>query len=371
MQDPRVQTLAKNLVTYSVQLKPREKILIDCIGPATTLVSELIKEVYRAGALPFVNVINQELLRAALMGATQEQMEALTSFELPRMKEMDAYIGVRAHENTDELSDVPPEKMDLYMKYFYKPVHLEERAGHTKWCVLRYPTPSMAQMANMSTEAFEKFYFDVCCLDYSKMSRTMDALVNLMERTDRVRIVGPDTDLSFSIKGIPVVKCAGEKNIPDGEVYTAPVKDSVNGVLTYNTEGEYNGVRLKDIRFEFKDGKIVRATANDSEKLNKILDIDEGARYIGEFAIGVNPYIEKPLHDTLFDEKIKGSFHFTPGSSYDDAFNGNKSSLHWDLVSIQRKEYGGGEIWFDDRLVRKDGIFVVDELKGLNPENLV
>ncbi|MCL4515805.1 MAG: aminopeptidase [Firmicutes bacterium] len=371
MQDPRVPILAKNLVDYSVRLKPGEKVLIDCVGAITPLAPELIREAYKVGALPFVNVVDQELLRAVLLGAAREQMEAMAAFEVPRMKEMDAYIGIRANENADELSDVPPEKMDLYMKYYYQPVHFEERIPRTKWCVLRYPTPSMAQMANMSTEAFEDFYFKVCCLDYAKMSRAMDPLAALMAKTDRVRIVGPETDLHFSIKGIPVIKCDGDKNIPDGEVYTAPVRDSVNGVLAYNTEGEYNGMRFSNIRFEFKDGKIIRATANDTEKLNKLLDTDEGARHVGEFAIGVNPHIEKPMHDTLFDEKIRGSFHFTPGNAYDDAFNGNRSSIHWDLVVIQRKEYGGGEIWFDDRLVRKDGVFVVEELKGLNPENLV
>ena len=160
-------------------------------------------------------------------------------------------------------------------------------------------------------------------------------------------------------------------NIPDGEVYTAPVKNSVNGFITYNTPSIQSGVTYENIRLEFVKGKIVNATANDTEKLNKVLDTDEGARYIGEFAIGVNPYITTPMKDTLFDEKIKGSFHFTPGNSYDDAFNSNHSAIHWDLVCIQTPEYGGGEIWFDDCLIRKDGFFVISELEGLNPQNLL
>jgi aminopeptidase len=228
----------------------------------------------------------------------------------------------------------------------------------------------MAQAAGTSTEAFEDFYFDVCTLDYSKMSKAMDSLVALMEKTDKVRLTAKDTDLSFSIKGIPAIKCDGQLNIPDGEVYTAPVKTSVNGYLTYNAPAVYNGYTYENIRLEFKDGKIVKATANDTERINKIFDTDEGARYVGEFAIGVNPFILKPMKDTLFDEKIAGSIHFTPGTCYDNAENGNKSSVHWDLVLIQRPEYGGGEIYFDDILIRKDGIFVIDELKCLNPENL-
>ena len=281
---------------------------------------------------------------------------------------MDAYIAVRASSNTSELSDVPIETLNLYER-LTTPT-LDWRVNRTKWVILRYPNGSMAQLAGRSQEAFEDFFFDVCTLDYEKMSRAMDPLVELMDRTDRVRLVGPGTDLTFSIKGIPAVKCAGECNIPDGEVYTAPVRDSMNGVIAYNTFSEEQGFTYENIRFEVKNGRIVKASANDDARINALLDTDEGARYFGEFAIGVNPYVLHPMKDTLFDEKICGSFHLTPGMAYEDAFNGNKSAVHWDLVMIQRPEYGGGEIYFDDVLIRKDGLFVLEELKGLNPENL-
>jgi len=186
-----------------------------------------------------------------------------------------------------------------------------------------------------------------------------------------VRLLGPGTDLSFSIKDIPVMKSCGLRNVPDGEVFTAPVKESVNGVITYNCPAIFQGVAFDNIRFRFEKGKIVEATANNTEKLNQILDTDEGARYIGEFALGLNPYIHHPMRDILFDEKIGGSFHLTPGNAYATAFNGNRSAIHWDLISIQTSAYGGGEIWFDDKLVRKDGRFVLTELTGLNPENWV
>jgi aminopeptidase len=228
----------------------------------------------------------------------------------------------------------------------------------------------MAQMANMSTEGFEDFYFNVCNLDYAKLSKAMEPLVELMEATDRVRITGKETDLTFSIKGLPAIKCDGHRNIPDGEVFTAPVRESVNGVITFNTPALYEGFTFERVRLEFQDGKIVNATANDQKRLERILDTDEGARYIGEFALGLNPHILNPMKDTLFDEKISGSFHFTPGSCYDECDNGNKSAIHWDLVFIQRPEYGGGEIYFDDRLIRKDGRFVLPALEPLNPENL-
>lgn len=268
------------------------------------------------------------------------------------------------------MADVPEENMKLYNALYSHPVHSEERVKRTKWVVLRYPNASMAQLANTSTEAFEDFYFDVCNLDYSKMDRAQDPLAELMRNTDKVRIVGPGTDLSFSIKNIGAEKCSGQKNIPDGEVYTAPVRDSVNGTIAYNTPTLYNGVTFENIKFRFENGKIVEATGSDTKRLNEILDSDEGARYIGEFAIGFNPYILTPMKDILFDEKIAGSLHFTPGQAYDVTDNGNRSSIHWDLVLIQRPEYGGGEIYFDDRLIRKDGLFVIPELEALNPENL-
>lgn len=370
MTDPRNTELAHNLINYSCELKEGEKVLIESNGKETPLVKELIKEAYKAKAIPFVTVKNNESKRELLKGATKEQLELMAKYEALRMKDMDAYIGIRANNNSSELSDIPEEKMNLYNTYFNSPVHSDIRVPSTKWCVLRYPTYSMSQAADMSTEAFEEFYYNVCNLDYSKMSKAMDALVDLMNKTDKVRLVGPGTDLTFSIKDIPAIKCDGKMNIPDGEVYTAPVKNSINGTLAYNTPSIYNGFTFNDIKFEFKDGKIINATANDTDRINAVLDTDDGARYVGEFAIGVNPYILHPMKDTLFDEKIAGSIHFTPGNSYDDASNGNSSAIHWDLVLIQRSDYGGGEIYFDDVLIRKDGLFVIDSLKVLNPENL-
>ena len=367
--DPRIKELSALLTGYSCALKPGEKVLIDYEGECSKpLVRQLIKDAYKLGARPYVNHRDSQVLREMLLGADEEQITYLNDYQLYQMKGMDAYIAVRGSDNTSELSDVPIETLNMYERVTAPT--LDWRVNRTKWVVLRYPNPSMAQLANKSQEAFEDFFFNVCTLDYNKMSLAMDPLVDLMQRTDKVHLVGPDTDLTFSIKGIPAVKCDGRCNIPDGEVYTAPVKESMNGVISYNTFSEEQGFTYENIRFEVKDGKIIKATANDTERINTLLDTDEGARYFGEFAIGVNPYVLHPMKDTLFDEKICGSFHLTPGMAYEDAFNGNKSAVHWDLVMIQRPEYGGGEIWFDDVLIRKDGLFVIDELKGLNPENL-
>lgn len=367
--DPRDKTLADLLVDYSCEIQQGENILIDFEGmESKPLIKEIIRNVYLKGGKPYVNMIDTEITREIMMNCQEDQVKFMNDYQLMQMKGMDAYIAVRGSANASELSDVPPEKLGMYSK-LRSPV-LDYRVDHTKWCILRYPTPSLAQAAGMSQEAFADFFYQVCTLDYKKMSKAMDALVDLMNKTDKVNIKGPGTDLEFSIKGIPAVKCDGKMNIPDGEVYTAPVKDSMNGYITYNTVSMEEGFTYENIRFEIENGKIVKATANDTKRINEHLDTDEGARYFGEFAIGVNPYILEPMKDTLFDEKIAGSFHLTPGMCYEDAPNGNKSAVHWDLVMIQRPEYGGGEIWFDDKLIRKDGIFVLPELEDLNPENL-
>ena len=371
MHDPRMRKLAEVLIVHSVKLQKGETVYIEAFDMPVEMLEVLLSKVYEMGGIPMVTMRSARVIRKLLQGADQRTISQIGEVEMEKMRRAQAYIGMRGSFNITENSDVPAEKMDLYNKLWWGPVHSEWRVPKTKWVVLRWPTSAMAQQAQMSTEAFEDFYFNTCTLDYTKMSKAMDPLVDLLERTDKVRIVGPGTDLSFSIKGIPVVKCDGERNIPDGEVYTAPIKDSVNGVISYNARTLYQGKVFENIVLKFKDGKVMKATSSDTEGLNTILDTDEGARYVGEFAMGVNPFINKVILDTLFDEKIAGSIHFTPGNAYQEADNGNRSTVHWDMVLVQTPEWGGGEIYFDGVLVRKDGRFVVEGLKGLNPENLV
>jgi len=372
MKDPRVAKLADVLVGYSTHVQPGEKVLVEAYDIPDDVVTALITRIAKAGGLPFVTVKRNSVLRALYHNATEEQMRLTGEFEKARMAEMDAYIGVRGSENSTELSDVPDERMKLQRSLWWNPVHSQTRVPHTKWVVLRWPTASMAQQAGMSTEAFEDFYFDVCTFDYAKLDPVIAPLKQLMDSTDKVRLTGPGTDLRFSIKDIPTIPCTGNANIPDGEIFTAPVRDSVNGTIAFNTPTIYQGTVFEGVTLVFEQGKIVRATSAGGMEtmLNQILDSDEGARYIGEFSLGFNPYVMQPMKDILFDEKIAGSFHFTPGGAYDEAFNGNRSTVHWDMVFIQRPEFGGGEVYFDDVLVRKDGLFVLDDLLPLNPENL-
>ncbi|MDR1321644.1 MAG: aminopeptidase [Gracilibacteraceae bacterium] len=366
MLDERLAKLAGNLLTYSVALQPGEKILLEFTGVELPLARALISRVYALGGFPYVALAQPTLQRELLLGLGEEQARDMARWDLARMRDMQAYIGVRAGENASELSDVPAEKTRLYDLCYTGPVHMEQRVPHTKWCVLRYPNYAMAQAAGMSLAAFEDFYFRVCNLDYAEMSAAMEPLKERMERADAVHILGPGTDLRFSVKGLPAVKCDGKMNIPDGEVFTAPVRDSVAGHITFNTPSLYQGKTFEHIRLEFAAGRVTRADAGDAEELDRILDTDAGARYIGEFSFGLNPFILQPMKDTLFDEKIAGSFHFTPGAAYAEADNGNQSAVHWDLVQIQRPDCGGGEIWFDGELIRKDGLFVPRELQRLN-----
>jgi aminopeptidase len=368
MHDPRFDQLAKLLVGFSTKLKPNDKVLIDAFDIPPEMTVALIRAARAAKAFPFVQTHQARVTREMARGAAEAQYDVIAGHELARMKKMAAYIALRGSDNICETSDVPGDRMKLVAKKM-KPV-LDWRVQKTRWCVLRWPTASMAQQAGMSTEAFENFYFDVCTFNYAKMIPGMRALKAAMEKTDRVEIKGPGTDLRFSIKGIPAIVCGGEFNIPDGEVFTAPVKNSVNGHISFNAPTIYQGVAFDNIRLEFKDGKVVKAAANNTAKLNQILDSDPGARYIGEFAIGFNPRILHPMRDILFDEKICGSFHFTPGQAYEQADNGNRSQVHWDMVNIQRKDYGGGEILFDGKVIRKNGLFLPKALQALNPDRL-
>jgi aminopeptidase len=365
MHDPRIDSLARQLVRYSTSLQKGEKVLIDLHDVPDSIGLALIREARAKGALPFLRLHQSRLTREMLKGAEDAQYQVLAKHLLSEMKDMDAYIAIRGGHNIAETSDVPAERMKLAMKHM-RPV-LDHRVKKTKWCVLRWPSSSMAQQAGMSTEAFEDFYFKVCLLDYKALVPSMNALKKLMDATSDVEITGPGTHLRFSIKGIPAVVCGGNYNIPDGEVFTAPVRGSVEGFVSYNAPTIYQGIPFDGIRLEFSNGKIVKAEAGAKTKqINKILDSDEGARYIGEFALGFHPVIREPMRDILFDEKIAGSFHFTPGQAYEEADNSNRSQVHWDMVNIQRKDYGGGEIRFDGKLIRKDGVFLPKALAKLN-----
>ena len=364
---PNLNTFAKTIVEYSCSVKSGENVLILAEGlEAKPLVLELVKEVYRAGANPFYDLIDTDVQKAFISGCNERQMEVYSEFSMQKLQQMQALIVISALESPDKYADIPLKQMSLFNNYYMQRCFYGYGVLNTKWIYVKYPTQSMARLFGQSQEAFEQYYFSVCTLDYAKLSASMDKLVNLFSKTDKVRILADGTDLTFSIRGITAQKSDGKNGLPDGEVFTAPVRNSANGVIRFNCPLYFRGTLLEDIRLVFENGKVVEATANDSARLNAILDLDENARYLGEFALSVNNRITSPMKDILFDEKIGGSLHLALGNAYITTDNGNHSSIHMDIVQIQRSEFGGGEVWFDGVLIRKDGKFVPEELAELD-----
>ena len=368
MADPRYKKLAEVLTGYSTQLKKGDTVLFDVTDSPDAFAVELIRAARKRGAIPLVETRNSRVGREMLMGTNEAHAKTVRDVEMSRMRKCNAYVAVRGASNSTENSDIPSDKLSMYSRTL-RPV-LNYRVNKTRWVVIRWPNGAMAQGAGMSTEAFEDFYFRVCTMDYARMAKAQKPLIKRMAKANMVHIKGPGTDLKFSIKGLDAVGCAGDRNIPDGEVFSCPLKKSVNGVIQYNTPTLYAGTRFENVRLEFKNGKIIDATASDTKRLNEIFDTDLGARYIGEFSLGFNPHIKEPMCDILFDEKIAGSLHFTPGQAYEECDNGNRSAVHWDMVLIQRPDYGGGEVWFDNELIRRNGQFMPNDLKPLNPNRL-
>jgi aminopeptidase len=371
MRDSRIDQLATLLVNHSCSLGAGEKVLIEAIGIPAEMVVSLVRAARAAGAIPLVHLKDDQIIRAQCLGCDEPSVRLMADCELYTLRQMDAFIGLRGFANIGELADVPHEKMRCVWEHYLRPVHLQQRNRHTKWVFTRWPTPAAAQRAGMSTEALEDYYFRACLVDYGRMEQAMSPLAELMARTDTVRLLGPgDTDVSFSIRGIPACLFTGYHNVPDGELMIAPIRDSVRGRIHYNVPSTFYGTTFRDIRFEFRDGRIVVASCNHTEKLHAILDQDEGARYIGEFAFGCNPLVARRIDDSLIDEKMRGTVHLTPGNAYRECDNGNRSSIHWDLIVDQTPECGGGTVFFDGVPIRENGRFVLSELQTLNPENM-
>ena len=364
--DLRIKQLSDTIVNYSIKVKKNDRVLIQYESVSCNpLVKCLINDIYKNGGIPFTKLIDSELSSLILMGANSNTIDEMVKLKEYEVNNFDCYIRICYTENEYEDSKI---NKDIRRELGKKSEKLDDiRINKRRWVLLNYPSQIDAYKAKMRYDDFYNYALDVMNVNYKSLSEYIEPLKALMEKTDKVRILGPNTDLKFSIKGMPAIPCCGTCNIPDGELYTAPVKDSVNGIITYNTKSPYNGNVFNNISLEFKNGKIIKATTTEhNELLNEIFDTDEGARYVGEFSLGFNPRITSPMGDILYDEKIMGSIHFTPGRCYEDCNNGNVSSIHWDLVLIQTLEYGGGEIYFDDVLIRKDGKFVLEELKNLN-----
>lgn len=364
------QRLAEQIINYSLKVKSGERVLIQYSDCDNEFLELLQKEVFKLKAYPFFKEINRAVQKNTLMYGNENLYEDMVRFDRELYDSMDAIALIGGANNIYEYSSVSADQKTKFDKIYTQKIHFDIRVKK-RWVLLRYPTPSFAQLSGMGTKEFEKYFFDVCGMNYEKMDIASQKLKSLMERTDKVRIVAPNTNLEFSIKGLPAIICSGQCNLPDGEVYTAPVKNSINGEITFNVPAMNGGFKFENIWLKFKDGKVVDFNCNNNDEFRKLLDLDEGSRYVGEFALGINPYVTKSMNDILFDEKMCGSLHMALGCSYDDCDNTNKSVLHWDLILNQTEVCGGGEIWFDNVKIRENGKFIVPELVDLNPEKLL
>lgn len=359
--------LAKKIVDYSLKIGKDDKVLITYQSlESLPFVKEIIKNIHEVGGISFTIYDDVSLSAYLKEITTSKRIELIKKYKEFELNNFDVFINIKYNLNDYENKNVDSNITKEILEKTYS-TH-NKLINERRWLLLNYPSVLDAYKAHMTIKDFFDYSFEVMNVDYKEMGDMLKPLKHLMEKTDKVRIVSPDTDITFSIKNMPIIPCIGNSNLPDGEIYTAPVKNSVNGKITYNTTSTYRGDVFTNISLDFKDGKIIKATCSskNEDKLLEIFQTDEGARYIGEFSLGLNPKVLNPMGDILFDEKIIGSIHFTPGAAYKDSYNGNDSNVHWDLVLIQRSEYGGGELYFDDKLIRKDGIFVIDELKDLN-----
>lgn len=362
----KIEELSKKIVDYSIKLDKDDKVLITYQNTACNdLVESLIDNISKKGAICHTKFIDPIINHKLMVNTDSKKAKLLGEYSRFEVENYTAFIMIRYTINDYEDNDIEPNIRSIIGKETRK--YDSVRINKRKWVLLNYPSILDAHKAKMSIRKFRDYSFDAMTTDYNELGNRLKPLKDLMEKTDKVRIVAPNTDISFSIKGMPVIPCLGEANLPDGEIFTAPVLESVNGQITYNTPSPYRGLVFNNVCLEFKEGRIINCSCNgDNEALKSIFDTDKGSRYIGEFSLGLNPKILHPVGDILFDEKIIGSIHFTPGQAYEEADNGNRSDIHWDLVLIQREDYGGGEIYFDDVLIRKNGEFVLEELKHLN-----
>lgn len=361
----RIKKLAGIIVNHSLKVQKGEKVLIAYQGiESMPLVKEIVKEVIKVEGVVNTDYQNQDVDNYIREHLTDDLINNKVNKMKYEVENYDCFVRLCYCKSDYYDKNVDKTMKNKLMEELkpYKEIQINKR----RWVLLNYPSIVDSYKAHMTPSEFYDFALDTMTVDYDKMYKDTLPLKELMEKTDKVRIVAPNTDLTFSIKGLPAIICAGEANIPDGECFTAPIKESVNGTITYNVPSPYHGEIFENVSLTFKDGKIIKAESNNNKKIEEIFNTDEGARYVGEFSLGFNPVIKEPMGDILYDEKIAGSLHFTPGCCYDECDNGNKSNIHWDMVLIQRKECGGGEVYFDDVLIRKDGLFVLPELEKLN-----
>ena len=353
MVDPRVAKAADILVNHSARVKKGDYVQIISEPAAQDLVLEVYRLVLKNGAYPVTKLSLPGQSYIYYKNASDEQLRNFPQIAFHEIKNTDAVIYIGAPSNTKELTAIDPKKISLRQAITKR--FSDYRVEKTRWVLFEYPTDSLAQDAEMSLEDFKDFAYGAVNIDWKKESKKQDKIKAIVDKGKEVHILGKETDLRFSIAGKKAVKCDGKHNMPDGEVFTEPVKHSVNGHIFYEFPAVHGGREVCGVRLVFKNGKVVKATAEKNQDfLIKMLDTDAGSRYLGEFGIGVNYRIDRFIKNILFDEKIGGTIHLALGRAYSETGGENDSAIHWDMIKDLRK---GGEVYIDGKLLEKNGKF--------------
>jgi len=365
MQSDQLTELAEQIVGHSLRLEENDRVLIDVVGEADELVTATLTKVYEAGAQPFLRTISTDHLKTIVRGGSEVYMKHWADVDRFQMRGISAYLRIRADENLYDWSDIPQDRFTQYVNHYRLPQQ-EAIAKLSKWLMIQYPTHGMAQQARMSTPAYQELYFRSSCMDYARLAEAAKPLQDLMAQVDKVRIEAVDTDFQFRIRGIPSYMCDGRYNLPDGELFTAPLAESAEGEIRFNIPSAFMGIQFEQVRFKVNKGHVIHADSSQRELLRSIIGSDFGASRFGEFGIGLNPFIRMPTNHVSMDEKMGGSIHLALGQAFEYADNGNKSAIHWDFVQCHFQEFGGGNVYFDNQLVRRDGLYVHPQLLALN-----
>jgi aminopeptidase len=367
MADPRVETLARILVDYSVEVRPNHLVWITGGSAGAPLILAVYQKVLERGAHPFLEVEPEETEELFYAYASDAQLDYMPPFTMEIVEQIDANIGIWTDVNTRQLTNTAPAKQarrSVARRPFSDRFLERATKKELRWVGTLYPSQAYAQDAEMSLREFEDFVYGACLVHepdpikaWKKISKEQQRIVDWLNKARKIHVLGPDTDLKLEVKGRTWINCDGHENFPDGEIFTGPIEDSVNGHIRYSFPACAYGREVEDVRLQFKDGKVVKATAAKNEQfLLKMLKSDKGARYVGEFALGTNYGIQRFTKNILFDEKIGGTIHLALGKGFPESGSKNKSAIHWDMVCDLRK---GGEVHVDGTLFLKDGKILV------------
>lgn len=370
MTDPRIARWAKTLAGYCLDIQPGHVVRITSTPLAEPLITAVYREVLRRGGHPVVQLQLSGLIEALLAEGRDEQLAWVNPGDRALMEHANATLNISASANTRALTNADPARQAIAERAARELAHIRQRReaeGHLRWCTTLYPTQAHAQDADMALAEFEEFVYGACFLNeedpgaaWAALGRRQQQYVDWLRGKHTVRVLGPDTDLRLSIEGRTFINSDGRRNFPSGEFFTGPVEDSAEGTIRYTVLSTYRDRPVQDIRLRFAQGRVVEASAAQGEAfLRQMLELDGGARYLGEFAFGNNAGITRGIRNILFDEKIGGTVHLALGNSYPETGGQNHSALHWDMICDLRPAAGGGEVWVDDQLFMKDGTFLL------------